>query len=99
MVEKEKFKLDITKFDGATIVKDHSFVEESHNTINMDKFRMNLRDFKSLHVNAMGILGLSKDKCNVAGLGDCQILTVCFAYFGPRRHNEADKSKDIIKIK
>ena len=41
--KKEKFKLDFTKFDGATNVKDDSSVEGTHHAINVDEFRMNPR--------------------------------------------------------
>ena len=43
VVKKDNFKLDFTKFDRATIVKDDSSVEETNNTINVENFRMNPR--------------------------------------------------------
>ena len=43
VVKKDNFKLDFTKFDGATNVKDDSSVEETYDTINVDEFRMNPR--------------------------------------------------------
>ena len=41
MVKKEKFKLNFTKFDGATNVKDDSSVKVTHDTIDVDEFRIN----------------------------------------------------------
>ena len=43
----------------------------------------------------MGMLGLSKDKHNVAGLGAVKFLLLFLAYFGRRNCNETHK----IKIK
>ena len=41
LFKKEKFELNFTKFDGNTNTKDDSSVEETHDTINVDEFRMN----------------------------------------------------------
>ena len=41
VVKKEKFKLNFTKFDGATNVKDDSSVKVTHDTIDVDEFRIN----------------------------------------------------------
>ena len=70
VIKKQKFKLDFTKIDGATNVKEDSSVEVTHNMINVDKFRMNPRQHTSLLENAMSMLDLSKDKHNEVGLGD-----------------------------
>ena len=46
---------------------------------------------------AIRMLGLAKH--DVAGLGDCQLLAICLAYFGRRRYDESDRSKSIIDFK
>ena len=84
VVKKEKFKLHFTKFDEATIVKDDQSIEDTHNTINVDKFRMNSREKKSLLSNFMCMVGLSNNKHSTVVLGNCQIRTSCLGYFGPR---------------
>ena len=47
----------------------------------------------------MSMLGLSKNKHKEAGLGYCPILAVYLDYFDPRKCDETDKSKDIVKTK
>ena len=98
VVKKKKFKLDFIKYDRATNVKNDSSVEVTRDAINMDKFRMNPRECKPSLDNAMSMLSLSKYKHNAAGLGlsnSCYFL----AHFGPRKHDETGKLKDIMKTK
>ena len=83
--KKDNFKSDFTKFNRSAIVKDDSSVEDTNNAIKMDKLIMKPRACKSLLANAMSVLGLSKDENNEDVLGDCQILVLCLAYFGPKR--------------
>ena len=46
---------------------------------------------------ALNILGLSKH--NVESLGNCQMLSLCLAYFGKNKHDENNHSKDVVKFK
>ena len=45
------------------------------------------------------MLELSKDKRNVSGLSNYQILAICFACFALGKNDEIEKSKDVAKIK
>ena len=65
----------------------------------MDTFRLNPRENTFLIESAMSILGLSKDKYNAEVFGEYKIIAVCLAYFGSRKHDETDNSKEITKLK
>ena len=43
------------------------------------------------------MLGLKKH--SMPGMGDCQILSVCLAYFGVKNYNELDSNKSMTKLK
>ena len=50
------------------------------------------------HLNALLImLGLLKHDISI--LGDCQTLAICLSYFGPKRRDERDRIRDVIKLK
>ena len=66
--------MDFTKFYRTTNVKDDSSIEVTHDTIDVDKFRMNRRNYKYFLENSMSILGISKDKHNAAALGNINFL-------------------------
>ena len=59
---------------------------------------MDLREHNSSLNNAMSMLGISKDKHNAAGRGVVAFLMV-FTYFIPKKFDETDKSKRIMKTK
>ena len=42
---------------------------------------------------------LNLKKHNATGLGDCQLLATCLAYFEKRRCDESDINKKMIKLK
>ena len=99
VVKNEKFRFDLASDEVSTIDKDVSSVEEKRETINMDEFRVNPRENKSFIERDMSMLGLSRNNHNVEGLDDCKILAFCLAYFGPKKNDETEKSKDIVKSK
>ena len=74
-------------------------VKETSETIDVNKFRVNPREHKTLLERAMRMIGLLKDDSNAEGVGDCQILAVCLTFFGPRKCNQTEKSKEIMKSK
>lgn len=47
--------------------------------------------------SALKILGL--EKYDVSGMGDCQLLAICLAYFGKKNYDESDNKKHIINMK
>ena len=91
VVKKEKFKLHFSKCNWSTNVGDDSSVEVAHDTFNVNKWRINPKEHKSLLENVISILGLLRDKNKVAALGDYQSLAICLEYLGSRKCYEIDK--------
>ena len=53
--------------------------------------------YDNLLNSALNMLNLKK--YNVVVLGYCQLLAMCLAYFGKRRHDESERNKKMIKLK
>ena len=67
------------------------------NTVPSKSEPISSKEYNALLEKATHMLGLTRH--NVAGLGDCQLLAVCLAYFGRRKYDESDRNRNIINCK